>query len=106
MLLNVINRNDMKLYEFTFTDNENLSESDVLEGLQDFLKTEAEMQGWVSGYNLRQCKEVVQLPDGKRIFTFEVLGQYIDSNSVDFNDHLAAEVNTKSHVAVAKDASL
>lgn len=43
----------MKLYEFTFTDNENLSESEVLAALQDFLKNEAEIQGWANGYNLR-----------------------------------------------------
>lgn len=96
----------MKLYEFTFTDNENLSESEVLEALQDFLKNEAEIQGWANGYNLRSCKEVVQLADDKRVFTFEVLGEYIDSNFLDFNDLLAAEVDNKSHVAAAKEVSL
>ncbi len=87
----------MKLYEFTFTDNQNLAEADIVQRLQDFLANEAEMQGWAAGYNLRQCKEVQHLADGRRQLTFEVLGEYIDWNVLDFD----SEVQEKSPPKVA-----
>lgn len=95
----------MKLYEFTYTDNQNISESEILHGLQDFLASEAELQGWANGYNLRQCKEIVQLAGGEKQFTFEVLGEYIDSNGLNFNDEIREEQSLKPVVA-AKDISL
>jgi len=85
----------MKLYEFTHTDNQNISESEILRDLQDFLASEAELQGWANGYNLRQYKEIVQLASGERQFTFEVLGEYIDSNGLDFNDEIREEQSLK-----------
>lgn len=71
----------MKLYEFTYTDNQNLTEIEILQSLGDFLSAETAMQGWAKGYNLRQCKDIRQLVDGQRQFTFEVIGEYIDSKT-------------------------
>ncbi len=101
----MLNNQAMKLYEFTYHDNQNLSEPEVLGRLKDLLETEAEMQGWASGYNLRQCKEVEQKASGERVFTFEVLGDYLDSDFIDFAEEVqlpAVFDNTK----VAKDAEL
>lgn len=95
----------MKLYEFTYTDNQNISESEILHSLQDFIASEAELQGWANGYILRQCKEVLQLANGEKQFTFEVLGEYIDSNSLDFTDENHEEQSLKPIVA-AKDISI
>jgi hypothetical protein len=89
----------MKLYEFTFTDNQNLAESDIVQRLQDFLANEAEMQGWAAGYELRQCKEVRQLPDSSRQLTFEVLGEYIDSNALDFESEVQEKIPPKVALA-------
>ena len=90
----------MKLYEFTYTDNQNLSESEILRSLEDFLSSEADMQGWAKGYNLRQCKVIRRLAEGQRQLTFEVLGEYIDSNSVDFDQEIQENiVPTKSVTA-------
>ncbi len=89
----------MKLYEFTYTDNQNLTESEILQSLEDFLLSEAEMQGWVAGYNLRQCKKIQQLDDGQRQLTFEVLGEYIDPNSVDFDQEIQEKTPPKTALA-------
>jgi hypothetical protein len=95
----------MKLYEFTYTDNQNLTETEILRSLDDFLSSEAAMQGWARGYNLRQCKDIRQLADGQRQFTFEVLGEYIDSNSVDFDQEIQENTPPKTSIA-AQDAPL
>ncbi len=95
----------MKLYEFTYTDNQNLTVSEVLRSLEDFLSSEADMQGWVKGYNLRQSKEIRQLADGQRQFTFEVLGEYIDSNSTDFDQEIQENSPPKTSIA-AQEAPL
>jgi hypothetical protein len=87
----------MKLYEFTFTDNQNLAESDIVQRLHDFLANEAEVQGWAAGYNLRQCKQVEQISESRRQLTFEVLGEYVDSNVLDFD----SEVQEKNPPKVA-----
>lgn len=89
----------MKLYEFTFTDNQNLAESDIVRRLQDFLASEAEMQGWAAGYNLRQCQQVEQLADGRCRLTFEVLGEYVDSNSLDFDSEVQEKSPPKTALA-------
>lgn len=67
----------MKLYEFTFSDNTNLSESKILDMAMESLKEEAVLQGWASGYNLRQCQNSKQLNDGSIEYYFEVNGEYI-----------------------------
>lgn len=95
----------MKLYEFTYHDKENLSDAAIVERLTGLLETEAEMQGWASGYNLRQCKEVVQQADGERVFNFEVLGAYIDSENIDFEEDIQRPAQA-AEVAVAKEADL
>lgn len=95
----------MKLYEFTYTDNQNLPETEILQSLQDFLSSEAEMQGWAIGYNLRQCKDVQQLVDGQRQFTFEIIGEYVDSNSIDFDQEIQENTPPKAPLA-AQEAPL
>ena len=64
----------MKLYEFTFQDNTNLTESELLAVVQGDLKAEADLQGWDSGYNLRQCQNPIQVAKGKTEYHFEVEG--------------------------------
>lgn len=94
----------MKLYEFTYHDKENLSDSAIAERLTSLLETEAEMQGWASGYNLRQCKEVLRQADGERIFSFEVLGAYVDSESINFEEDMQRPAQALE-VKVAKEAT-
>lgn len=67
----------MKLYEFTFNDNTNLPESDVLAVAQESLKEEALLQGWAPGYNLRQCQKPKQLANGELEYSFEVEGEVL-----------------------------
>lgn len=72
----------MKIYEFTYRDNTNLTESEVLASAQEGLQEEALIQGWAPGYILRQCQKAKQTFDGAVEYYFEVEGQYIaDSQS-------------------------
>lgn len=65
----------MKLYEFTFNDNTNMPESDMLETLAKHLVEEAAAQGWAPGYNLRQCQLPKQLENGEKEYFFVVEGE-------------------------------
>lgn len=67
----------MKLYEFIFSDNTNLTESEVLASAQKALEEEALLQGWAPGYNLRQCQKAKHIGDGEIEYYFEVEGQYL-----------------------------
>lgn len=67
----------MKLYEFTFSDNTNLSEPQILDLAMESLKEEAVLQGWAAGYNLRQCQNSKQISDGSTEYYFEVDGEYL-----------------------------
>jgi hypothetical protein len=66
----------MKLYEFSYTDNLNQTEAEVLVRVAEFLDSEADQQGWAAGHNFRQCRTVEQLVSGERRYHFEVLGEY------------------------------
>jgi len=67
----------MKLYEFTFNDNTNLPESEVLALAQESLKEEALLQGWAPNFNLHQPQKAQQLPEGEIEYSFEVDGEYL-----------------------------
>lgn len=94
----------MKLYEFTFTDNQNLTETEIIEDLKEFLLSESEVQGWANGYNLRQCKDIQHLPSGQRQLTFEVLGEYVDSSTIDFDQEMQGHQEPNKSFA-AKEAA-
>ncbi len=65
----------MKLYEFTYNDNTNMSESNMLETLTKHLAEEAIARGWAPGYNLRQCQLPKQLDSGEKEYFFVVEGE-------------------------------
>lgn len=65
----------MKLYEFTYNDNTNMSESNMLETLTKHLAEEAIVRGWAPGYNLRQCQLPKQLDNGEKEYFFVVEGE-------------------------------
>ena len=67
----------MKLYEFTFNDNTNLSENEVLAIVQKDLEEEAALKGWAPGYNFRQCQSPKQLADGEKEYFFVVEGDVL-----------------------------
>jgi len=96
----------MKLYEFTYTDNQNLSETDLLQRVGDFLAKEAELQGWASGYNFHQCQKVQQTNSGEKTYDFEVIGKFLDSNSIDFDQETQEVVSGNSSVAASPEAPL
>jgi len=62
----------MKLYEFTFSDNTNLSENDILAIVQKDLENEAEIKAWPPNYTFRQCQSSRQLGNGEKEYYFVV----------------------------------
>jgi hypothetical protein len=91
----------MTLYEFTYTDNQNLPESKLLERLQDFLEKEKALQGWAPGYRLQQRRKVEHLPTGERNFYFEVLGRFLDSESISVDEDVEENQSSSSRAAAA-----
>ena len=71
----------MKIYEFTYTDNENLCKSELLHRIQAFLENEAVFQNWSPGYSFRQSKSADQIAAGTQYF-YEVIGRYMDSEGI------------------------
>jgi hypothetical protein len=91
----------MILYEFTFSDNTNLNESDVLALVTESLKEEALLQNWAPGYNFRQCQKPKQTVDGSVEYYFEVEGEYlVGGESGDAQDQNQPK-NTRSDLAAS-----
>lgn len=91
----------MKLYEFTYSDNQNLSEAELLKRVEAFLQSEGERQGWSSGYQFQQCKSADRLPDGSVNYFFEVTGQYLDSESTSFETEMGSDSGRSEPLAAS-----
>lgn len=96
----------MKLYEFTYSDNQNLSETELLRRVEELLVKECELQGWAPGYIFRQCQKVQQVSSDEKSYEFEVIGKFLDTNSIDFDQEMQEVVSGNSQAAAAKDAEL
>ena len=95
----------MNLYQFTYVDNQNLPEADLKSRVSAFLNGEAELQGWAPGYSFKQSKSVEKISDGSLSFSFEVFGEYLDSESLD-QDQEFKEASLSSEPVAARDAEL
>lgn len=94
----------MKLYEFTYTDNENLSEPELLRRVGEFLLSERDLQGWAPDYKFRPCRQVEQLASGEKVHSFEVIGKYLSTDSVGFDEEMSeASSSNRSAAAAAPD---
>lgn len=91
----------MKLYEFTYTDNQNLSEHELLRRVGEFLFKESELQGWAPDYKFRPCRQVEQLASGEKNYFFEVIGKYLSTDSVGFDEELSEASSSSRPAAVA-----
>lgn len=91
----------MKLYEFSYTDNLNQSEADVLKNIDEILEMEAESQCWAPGYKFNQCRSVERLPSGERCYHFEVSGAYIAPDDIDATTGNSSVKKSSSGVAAA-----
>ena len=93
----------MKLYEFTYTDNQNLLEPELLRRVGEFLSEESELQGWASDYKFGLCRQVEQLANGEKNYFFEVTGKYLDTNSIGFDEETSEAVSSPCSAAAAPD---
>jgi len=92
----------MKLYEFVYTDNLNLSKSRLLRRIQSFLETEAVTQGWAPGYTFRQGCPPESVDSSVKYF-FEVIGLYLDSEEVEVPGQYSADNTAPIDPAAASD---
>lgn len=90
----------MRLYEFTYTDNQNLAESELLHRVGEFLSNESDFQGWAPEYKFRLCRQVEQLPDGSKNYYFEVIGAYLSDENLDGENEIS-ESSSETRTAVA-----
>ena len=68
----------MKLYEFSYTDNLNQPESEVIENILEFLESESIEQGWAPNFTFHRCQKDECLPSGEKRYHFEVTGRYME----------------------------
>jgi len=61
----------MILYEFDYTDKDNLSEEEVVNRVQKFLEP---VPGWKPGYKVTQSKNPYKNRDGSIMYAFVVCG--------------------------------
>lgn len=73
----------MKLYEFTVTDNNKLSQQELDQLVQNILKTESHQQGWMSGFQCSPVGIANTLKDGSKQYRFLVTGNFQLASSPD-----------------------
>ena len=86
----------MKLYEFTYVDNQNLSEQELLHRVGEFLFSESVLQSWAPGYEFWPCRKVEQLANDEKNYYFEVTGKYLSADSVGFDEEILETAPTSS----------
>jgi hypothetical protein len=96
----------MKLYQFTYTDNQSLSETRLLRRVSKFLENEGYLQGWAAGFTFRQSQKAEPLGDGSKRYFFEVSGKYLDTEGVDGDDHMKPTSGIPSNSAVARSVDI
>ena len=96
----------MKIYEFSYTDNLNQSESQVLETVAHFLEDESVLQSWAPDYSHHQCQKVEQLSTGERRYHFEVNGQFSDKDGDEMNNYQPGSSSPAPDIAAASGSSV
>lgn len=73
----------MKLYEFTYTNNRNWQDKDVIRALKLYLEDEAMYQQWALGWELRKIGGEVMDKDGDMVSHWEVHGEYLEQKQLE-----------------------
>ncbi|MBI4404116.1 MAG: hypothetical protein HY537_08145 [Deltaproteobacteria bacterium] len=94
----------MKLYEFTYTDNQKLSNAALNNRVEEFLQEESDLQGWAPGYTFRQCKDAHEIGPNEKNYFFEVLGSYLDADTLSSDDKVVSS-GTGSDSVAAREAN-
>jgi len=66
----------MKIYEFTYENEDASDPADVKKRLRNFLEMEAHMQQWKRGFKLKLVGESVHPVKGHSVLHYEVFGGY------------------------------
>ena len=96
----------MKLYEFAYADNQNLSEAELGARIEAFLQNECENQDWAPGYQFRQDRSPESLPQGGKNYFFEVLGEYLDTENLDSSGESKSTPPPPTPLAALPEAGL
>lgn len=70
----------IKLYEFTYTvpDADSMSATEREVRVAEFLMGEAELQGWVQGYDWQLVNNTVDSARQCTVYQYQVTGEYLD----------------------------
>ncbi len=83
----------MKLYEFTVTDEYNLTKSEINQMADETASEEAPVQQWDS-FKVVECKDPERLPTGEIRYFFEVHGAYA-VGKIDSDNHTTTSVKRR-----------
>ncbi len=89
----------MKLYEFTVTDNNKLTQQEVDQLVDGILAEESQMQSWASGFQCKPVGVVETLGDGSKQFRFQVMGQFQIGFNSDENVRESDDFSSQPSVA-------
>ena len=90
----------MKLYEFTITDNENLTDNKVLELAEQILKSEASSNGWTNCI-LTKEDTVEKLPNGDKRYHFSIHGDAAQEFEIEEDSKAAPSAPAKEKIAAS-----
>ncbi len=94
-----------KIYEFSLLDKYNTSEGDIMRTVEQTLASEADLQGWVSGYTYVRDSSPTKKPSGEIEYRFSVYGEFISSIGDASSDQSRSNQELPSSTA-AKPAEL
>lgn len=89
----------MKLYEFTITDNNKLTQQEVDQMVDEILAEESRLQGWASGFKCQLVGTIDTLSDGSKQYRFQVMGQFQIGSGSDENVRESDDFSSQPSVA-------
>ncbi len=89
----------VKLYEFTITNNNKLTQQEVDQMVDDILAEESRLQRWASGFKCQPFGTIDTLRDGSKQYCFQVIGQFQVGTNSDENVRESDDFSSQPPVA-------
>ncbi len=88
----------MKLYEFSVTDEFNLSKSEIIKVAEQSASEEAKVQEWAD-FKVIECQNSERLASGEVRYYFEVVGAYAPTKNSEESGHKPKSNRSTDHAA-------
>lgn len=96
-----------KLYEFSYTDKQGLTEAEICHAVAELLEHEADTQSWEPDFSFAQNAKPEQLEDGRIRYYFQVSGQFSDEEgSIDSEDGPDQDAHFRGNDQVAAERTI